>query len=496
MSIVYKITYPNGKIYVGKDLTNNINYFGSADSELISRDFSKEERARFVICREVLWESESASPRQVTEREVHFIRLLKSNDPSIGYNRWPRTRSNDSTRQRADMPIPADPVLAFVDYPDVPVPNAASGPLAGLTFAVKDIFDVAGYPTGSGNPVKRAEGGIAAKNAPVVQKLLDAGARFVGKTHTAELAFSLDGRNDHYGTPTNPAAPGRVPGGSSSGSASAVAAGLSDFALGSDTGGSVRGPASFCGIIGLRPTHGRIDIGGALPLAPEFDTVGWFARDIDTYERVGAVLLGEDDAGPGLGRVLLARDALDLMLGAAESEAIAPAVARAISALGHPSEVTLAPDGLANWQALYRTLQGYAAWQEHGPWITSRKPKLGAQTAVRFKVSSEVTAAENEAAKKRRAEVRERVRGILGEDGILILPTMPGAALPVAGPEEEFERFRARAISMLCVAGLAGLPQVSLPLAGVHGAPLGLSLIGPAGRDRALLAAARKVMKG
>jgi amidase len=394
------------------------------------------------------------------------------------------------------MLISADPVNAFVDYKDVPVPNASSGPLAGLTFAVKDIFDVAGYPTGSGNPVKRAEGGIAAKNAPVVQKLLDAGARFVGKVHTAELAFSLDGRNDHYGTPTNPAAPGRVPGGSSSGSASAVAAGLCDFALGSDTGGSVRGPASFCGIIGLRPTHARIDIGGTMPLAPELDTVGWFARDIDTYERVGAVLLGEDVAGPDLKRVLLARDAFDLMLGNAEAEAIKPAVARAAAVLGAPTEVTLAPDGLFGWQTLYRTLQGFAAWREHGPWITSRKPELGAQTAVRFKVSSEVTAEQNEAAKKRRAEVRERVRGILGPDGILILPTMPGAALPVDGAEEEFERFRARAISMLCVAGLAGVPQVSLPLARVHGAPLGLSLIGPAGRDRALLAAARRVMKG
>jgi amidase len=233
-----------------------------------------------------------------------------------------------------------------------------------------------------------------------------------------------------------------------------------------------------------------------MPLAPELDTVGWFARDIDTYERVGAVLLGEDVAGPDLKRVLLARDAFDLMLGNAEAEAIKPAVARAAAVLGAPTEVKLAPDGLFGWQTLYRTLQGFAAWREHGPWITSRKPELGAQTAVRFKVSSEVTAEQNEAAKKRRAEVRERVHGILGPDGILILPTMPGAALPVDGAEEEFERFRARAISMLCVAGLAGVPQVSLPLVRVHGAPLGLSLIGPAGRDRALLAAARRVMKG
>lgn len=167
------------------------------------------------------------------------------------------------------MSIETDPYNAFVDYPDVAVAHATSGPLSGLTFAVKDIFDVAGYPTGCGNPEKRAESETNPpnKHAPAVGAPLEACARFVGKTHTAELVFSLDGRNDHFGTPSNPAAPGRVPGGSSSGSASVVAGGLVDFALGSDTGGSVRGPASFCGLIGLRPTQGRIDIGGTMPLS-------------------------------------------------------------------------------------------------------------------------------------------------------------------------------------------------------------------------------------
>jgi amidase len=210
------------------------------------------------------------------------------------------------------MLIPSDPVNAFVNYPDVPVPNAAGGPLEGVTFAVKDIYDVAGYVTGCGNVEKMEEDPPATPakaNAACVQRLLDAGATFVGKTHTAELAFSLDGRNTRLGTPKNPAAPGRVPGGSSSGSAAAVAAGLVDTALGSDTGGSVRGPASFCGIIGLRPTHGRIDISGTMPLAPSLDTVGWFTRDIGLFARIGAVMLGEDKAGPALTRMLQADDA-------------------------------------------------------------------------------------------------------------------------------------------------------------------------------------------
>src|SRR4051794_14373270 len=288
------------------------------------------------------------------------------------------------------MLIPTDPVNAFVDYADVPVPNAADGPLAGLTFAVKDIFDVAGYPTGCGNPVKRRESGPAKVHAPIVAALLAAGARFVGKTHTAELAFSLDGRNAHYGTPINPAARGRVPGGSSSGSAAAGAGGGFGFsfgggtrraggggglvvsALGSDTGGWVRGPASFCGIVGLRPTYGRTDLRATMPLAASFDTAGWFSRSMDVYERVAPIVLGEDTAGPPLRRLIRVGDAFQLLFGDAEAKALAGAVAAAEKKLGPAVAVTIAPDGLAEWQQLYRILQGYEAWAAHGPWITSR----------------------------------------------------------------------------------------------------------------------------
>ena len=394
------------------------------------------------------------------------------------------------------MLIPDGPVHAFVDYPDVAVPNAAGGPLAGLTFAVKDIFDVAGFVTGCGSPEKRADGVPAKAHAPVVAKVLAAGARFVGKTQTAELAFSLDGRNEHYGTPLNPAAPDRVPGGSSSGSAAAVAAGLVDFALGSDTGGSVRGPASFCGLVGLRPTLGRIDTTGALPLAPSFDTAGWFARDADTYERIGAVLLGEDVAGSRLARLLTATEAFALLEGEAERSALAPAVADVSRHLAPAGAVEIAPDGLVNWQRIYRTMQGYEAWQAHGAWIESRKPKLNPAVATRFTVAKEVTEAEYRDAVARRATARARVVSLLGDDSVIVLPTMPGIAPLVDSGEAEFERFRAAALPMLCVAGISGLPQITLPLASVAGCPLGLSLIAPAGRDRALIALARAIMGG
>ena len=164
--------------------------------------------------------------------------------------------------------------------------------------------------------------------------LLDAGARIVGKTHTDEMTYSLNGENAHYGTPVNVNAPGRIPGGSSSGSAAAVAAGLVDFALGSDTGGSVRAPASFCGIYGLRPTHGRISLEGACALAASFDTVGWFARDPALLERVGRVLL-RDDAPASPPGACCWRRTRSHSSSAAVADALQPAVAARYRAAGH-----------------------------------------------------------------------------------------------------------------------------------------------------------------
>jgi amidase len=213
---------------------------------------------------------------------------------------------------------------AFVPYPDAPVPQAGDGALAGLSFAAKDLFDVAGYPTGGGSPTVLALSGIKTRTAPTVQRLLDAGARFVGKTITDELAFSLNGLNAHFGSPVNGAAPTRISGGSSSGSASAVSNGLCDLALGTDTGGSVRAPASHCGLYGLRPTHGRISLHGALDLAPSFDTCGWFTRDAATFARVAQVLLGSD-AVPAPTRLLWPADLWTQLTPAAEASALASA---------------------------------------------------------------------------------------------------------------------------------------------------------------------------
>src|SRR5436309_7882862 len=186
-----------------------------------------------------------------------------------------------------------DNLGAFSRHTHVAVKGTGAGPLPNLIFGAKNIYDVAGHKTGFGSPDWLATHGPATRTAPSKQILLDAGADLEGKPHTDELTYSLMGENAHYGPPINVNAPGRIPGGSSSGSAAAVAGRLVDFAVGSDTGGSVRAPASFCGIYGIRPTHGRVSLEGACPLAPSFDTYGWFARDPALLERGGHVPLGD-----------------------------------------------------------------------------------------------------------------------------------------------------------------------------------------------------------
>ncbi len=394
------------------------------------------------------------------------------------------------------MLIALDPVDAFVDYGPIPVASAATGPLSGLTLAVKDLYDVAGYPTGAGHPLVRQQSTVKNASAPAVQALLDAGAAFMGKTHTDEFAYSMNGENAHYGTPINVRAPGRIPGGSSSGSAAAVSAGLVDIALGSDTGGSVRAPASYNGLIGLRPTFGRIDISGVFPLAHSFDTVGWFARDAETFARVGDVLLGPDKDGPALSRFIVGDDIHALLLGDLEEAAVRSASPRIAAHLEPAGAVMVAPEGLAAWRMIFRTMQAYEAWQAHGDWIKKNNPHFGPGVSERFEWASHVAADEYAGAAARRAQVRERLTALLGDDTVLAIPTTPGIA-PLRGlAGEELDSYRNRALSMLCSAGLAGLPQISLPLAEYLGCPLGVSLVAPHGRDRALIDLARRIMAG
>ena len=392
------------------------------------------------------------------------------------------------------MPL-HDPAHAFVPYPDAALASAPNGPLSDLRFGVKDLFDVAGYPTGGGSPIVLALSGIKTRTAPTVQKLLDAGARFVGKTVTDEFAFSMNGNNAHFGAPINGAAPERITGGSSSGSASAVSSGLCDFALGTDTGGSVRAPANHCGLYGLRPTHGRVSLEGALDLAPSFDTCGWFARDVGTFVRVGEVLLGDDTAPlPTQARLLWPEDVWAMMEAPAH-DALKGAVHRVQSVLGSAAPVQTV---LESWDAMYwnfRYLQSREAWLTDGPLIERYAPPLGPGVAERFAWARQVTDEQVNTAGVFRRAFRLQLARLLGSDGVLLMPTMPDIAPLRSAAESSLEDYRNRAIRLLCIAGLAGFPQLSLPLATREGAPLGLSLLGPAGSDRSLLALAARLAR-
>lgn len=390
------------------------------------------------------------------------------------------------------MPL-HDPAHAFVPYPDAPVARAGTGPLTDLSFAAKDLFDVAGYPTGGGNPIVLAMSGIKTRTAPTVQKLLDAGARFVGKTVTDELAFSMNGNNAHFGAPVNGSAPLRITGGSSSGSASAVSSNLCDFALGTDTGGSVRAPANHCGLYGLRPTHGRVSLEGALDLAPSFDTCGWFARDIGTFARVADVLLDADPAAlPERVRLLWPDDVWALAVPAA-AEALQGAADRVQSLLGPAQGTTVAMESFDAMYWHFRYLQSREAWLTDGPLIERYAPPLGPGVAERFAWSREVTDAQVATARVFRTAFRTHLAELLGTDGVLLMPTMPDIAPLRSDSEASMEDYRNRAIRLLCIAGLAGFPQLSMPLATRDGAPLGISLLGPAGSDRSLIALAERI---
>jgi amidase len=391
------------------------------------------------------------------------------------------------------MLLKDDPSLGFMPYPAVKVMGVRKGPLKGLTLGVKDLFDVAGYPTSAGSPHMLAMSGIKRKHAAVVQKLLDAGAGFVGKTITDELAFSLNGKNAHFGSPINGAAKSRITGGSSCGSAAAVSHGLCDVALGTDTGGSVRGPANHCGLYGLRPTHGRVSLKGAHDLAPSFDTCGWFTRDAATYGRVADVLLGQDRKPlPAKPRLLLAQDCF-AMLDEPVRKALAPAIARLEKLYGKAAEVTVAPGGFEELYWAFRRLQGHEAWATDGALISRYRPPLGPGVAERFAYSKGVSKAEVKAANGVRERFAASLSALLGKDGVLVLPTMADIAPLVTDQEADLETYRNKCLNLLCISGLSRLPQLSMPLAKRDGAPLGLSVLGPAGTDRSLVRMAEEI---
>lgn len=376
-------------------------------------------------------------------------------------------------------------------YPPQIIDHAEDGILQNMQFAVKDIIQVNGYPTSGGNPLwGEIFGDSSRPTAEIVQKLLDAGAECAGKTKTDELAFNHIGENAHYGSPINPKAPSRFCGGSSSGSAAAVSGALVEFALGTDTGGSIRGPASFCGIWGLRPTHGRISTDGVMPLAPSYDCVGWFARNPEIMEKVGSVLLGTDqvaiDHKP---KLLCAVDIIDMMERRFGKQ-IEKFISKVKDEFAPVEDVSLMGelDFEKDWFECFRLSQAGEIWKTHQDWIIEHQPSFGDGVYERFEMASQLDENEVENANKKRPILAEHIHSLLKDGNILILPSTMTTAFSRAMDAEQRLKTRLPHVGLMAFSGLAGTPQLSMPLTQVDGSPLGISIMGPKGSDVALLA--------
>jgi amidase len=380
-----------------------------------------------------------------------------------------------------------DPFNAFCSHATARLEGAKCGPLAGLTFAAKDLFDIAGHVTGAGNPDWLRLHEPATRTAPVVQQLVHAGATMVGKTQTDELSRGIFGENAHYGTPINPRAAGRLPGGSSSGSAVAVAGGIVDFALGSDTGGSVRIPASFCGIYGIRPTHGALPLEGMVGNAPSFDTVGWFARDPALLAKIGAVLLHGSAQSARPRSIIVAEDAF-AVAEPATAAALAEPARRLTAFLGRSECRALSTSvPLADWYVHQRAIQGAEAWGTFGDWIDRCNPRFAFEIADNFLRGMRIDEVTLANARNFRAARRTEILPLLEGGTVVCLPTAPFPA-PPRGQRRSAQWGRRVGISTLTsIAGMLGAPQISLPVAEVDGLPIGLSIIGSPGADHMLL---------
>lgn len=387
----------------------------------------------------------------------------------------------------SDPTIPDDAIGCLVPHNITqPIRGSGNGPLAGKTLVIKDLYDTAGRKTGNGSPDFLAASEPATQTAATVQKLLDAGADIVGIAICDEFFYSLTGANAHYGTPQNLRAPGRLPGGSSSGSAAAMAAEMCDFALGSDTGGSVRIPAAFCGLYGIRPTHGRVDLTGGREMAPSLDTAGWFANDAALFKTVGPVVLDDQTVAADIDRLLIAEDGFE-QADPAVAQALRAVVDAAAGELPPSEPVDVAPGGLAAWSEAFRVIQASEVKTTNLPWVEEHQANLGPGIKERFAMAATITPEATAAARQERDIIRAHMHELVPPGTVVCLPTAPVIAPKVDTPPEGLEFFRTNTLALTCIAGHSGLPQISLPAATVEGCPVGLSFIGWAGGDEALL---------
>ncbi|SOD74687.1 Asp-tRNAAsn/Glu-tRNAGln amidotransferase A subunit family amidase [Jatrophihabitans sp. GAS493] len=394
------------------------------------------------------------------------------------------------------MPTPAAPVPTPIPAADRTVwrehgtpllPSTADGSLSGTRIAVKDLFALPGHRVGAGNPDWLADAPVETNAATAVDDLLNAGAEVAGITQTDELAFALAGANAHYGTPPNPRAPGRIPGGSTSGSAAAVASGAAEIGLGTDTAGSIRVPASYCGLYGLRTTHGVVSRAGLTGLASSFDTVGFLTREVATLRAVARAARLPEPAQPV--RTLLV---VSEFVGLADLEVQESFQAAVLALSGRkrlPVRViaSLSDGALDTWLEAFRTMQAIEAWQLHADWLKTHPTSLGPAVQARFDIGAAVTPAQREAVESIAAEARARIIEAVPPGTALLLPATSGPA-PVRDLDPAaMEAVRTATLKLTFLASVSGLPAISAPLLARGPLPVGLSAIGASGTDADLI---------
>jgi aspartyl-tRNA(Asn)/glutamyl-tRNA(Gln) amidotransferase subunit A len=347
----------------------------------------------------------------------------------------------------------------------------------GPTLAVKDLFDTAGVRTTYGSAIFRDH--VPTTTAASVALLEDAGYVMVGKANLHEFAWGITSENDHYGWVPNPVAPGRVAGGSSGGSGAALAAGLADAALGSDSGGSIRIPAACCAVVGLKVSFGAVPIDGCWPLAPSYDTAGPMARDVDGCERMMEAM------APGFTRAETALD--DLRVGIAWTDLADPLVAaRVREAAAHfpnlrPVELPM-PDGVYN---------GFAreVVEVHSDLFRDHEDLYGPTVAAKMRNSLKITDAEAEEGRRLRALYQERVAGLMDDLDLIVTPTIPWVAQPAGVGDLEL---RGRMMAFTFAWNATGGPALALPCGPAEdGLAASVQLLGKPGADALVLATGR-----
>ena len=370
------------------------------------------------------------------------------------------------------------------------------GVLSGYSFVFKDLFDVAGYKTGVGNPTWLQTHDVAANTSPIIESLLLNGAHCVARVQTDELAYSLNGQNIHYGTPVNPIAPNCVPGGSSSGSAVAVANEEADFSIGTDTGGSVRVPASYCGLYGLRPTLNQFELKHCFQLAESFDTAGIFTRDILLMEKVFNTLNKTETNGSSA-KILYLEKSLAVHLSEARLKRLKACCKGAGIVLLESDFLVENGLNLDVLSLLFRTIQGYEIIQEHGEWLAKFGHTLDLAINQRVLWSREISSEQYRQAKESQEHFHKQLcKRFKQQDGLWLVPTTPSGPPSLTLTGDELDQYRSNLMGLTSLAGLSGFPQLHLPMSGLQEGPCGISLLGLPDSENDLFETAKYLIEG